>query len=413
MKIRGNAFFPTLVAAIVAAGALLSTGAVAQDVAREPFRVCADPDNLPFSRAEGAEHGLYVELAELVAKKLGMPIEYTWWYTQMQRRALRNTILQGECDAVFALPANADYRVRGVQKSKPFLDVGYALVAKPGFMVSGLEGLKGQRIALQYSSTPHIYFSTLSGYTTTTYRSPAEVFDALQKGEVDVGILWGPIAGYENNRLHQGRWQITPLTGHDMGGQVVIGVRAAKAELKDRIDAALRELQPEIRALAEKYAFPLSPPLNIEPKPASALATPSTLALQVPARFMVTVADEAKPAAKAASRPQSKPSKAAAKAHEAPAAAAESPQAPADPQVSAGKVRFNDQCSHCHGANGASPVMERDVRRLKSRYDAKWQEVALTTIRNGRPAAGMPTWGGVIGEPEIQQLMSFLGTIQK
>ena len=140
----------------------------------------------------------------------------------------------------------------------------------------------------------------------------------------------------------------------------------------------------------------------------------------VPGGSWVTVADETKPAPKSSAasthKPASKPvakatTKAAAAASE--PAAAPPPEAPADPQVVAGRVRFNDQCSHCHGSNGFSPVIERDVRRLKMRYDAKWQEVALTTIRNGRPDAGMPTWKGVLGEPEIQQLLSFLGTIQK
>ena len=34
---------------------------------------------LPFSRAEGPERGLYVELAELVASRLGLRPEYAWF----------------------------------------------------------------------------------------------------------------------------------------------------------------------------------------------------------------------------------------------------------------------------------------------------------------------------------------------
>ena len=440
MTIRGKAFSQFIAAVVlVSAQALAVAADVSKDAAAPsadaaastpgavpatatapagPLRVCADPDNLPFSRSEGPERGLYVELAELVGAKLGMPVQYTWWYTHMQRRALRNTILQGDCDAVFALPANADYRTRGVQKSRPFLDVSYALVAAPGFSATSLEALKGKRIALQYLSTPHIVFSTFTGYTTTTYRTPDEVFAALAKGEVDVGILWGPIAGYENKALHKGRWQITPIAGHDFSGQVVVGVRAGQEPLKARIDQALSELQPQIRALAEKYAVPTAKPIDLEAKPTSALVKSVNFALTVPATGWVSVVDEVKPAPKPASNPAYKPAaKPATKTAAAkPAAAASEPAAPevpADPQVVAGRVRFNDQCSHCHGSNGFSPVIERDLRRLKMRYDAKWQDTALTTIRNGRPDAGMPTWKGVIGEPEIQQLMSFLGTIQK
>ena len=443
MTIRGKAVFHLIAAVVLASANALavaadaaapttgvaapSTSSASSNTALSgPLRVCADPDNLPFSRSEGPERGLYVELAELIGARLGMPVQYTWWYTHMQRRALRNTILVGDCDAVFALPANADYRTRGVQKSRPFLDVSYALVAAPGFTATSLEALKGKRIALQFLSTPHIVFSTFSGYITTTYRTPAEVFEALAKGEVDVGILWGPIAGYENKTLQKGRWQITPVSGHDFAGQVVVGVRAGQEPLKARIDQALTDLQPQIRALTEKYAIPTAKPLDLEAKPAAARARSAHFALVVPSSAWVTVADEAKPAPKPANKPAPKstsapttkpgttPANKASPAQSTAAATAPAAaEAPTDPQIMAGRVRFNDQCSHCHGSDGFSPVIERDVRRLKLRYDAKWQENALTTIRNGRPDAGMPTWKGVLSETEIAQLMGFLGTIQK
>ncbi len=64
-----------------------------------------------------------------------------------------------------------------------------------------------------------------------------------------------------------------------------------------------------------------------------------------------------------------------------------------DPVIVAGRMRFNDQCSHCHGSDGASPVRERDVRRLSMRYDAdKWRDVAAKTIKEGRNDLGMPAW---------------------
>jgi mono/diheme cytochrome c family protein len=83
------------------------------------------------------------------------------------------------------------------------------------------------------------------------------------------------------------------------------------------------------------------------------------------------------------------------------------------PTAQLGRVRFNDQCSHCHGADGASPIRERDIRRLKMRYDAKWKETAVTTIKNGRADAGMPPWKDILKDPEIEQLLSFIDTLQK
>ena len=403
MTIRGNMKVFAFAAAL-AAGALVASAAGA-----DPLRVCADPDNLPFSKSEGPERGMYVELAELVGKQLNQPVEYTWYYTQMQRRALRNTILQDACDAVFALPANAEYKVRGLQRSQPFLQVGYAIVAAPGFAFNSLDDLKSQRIAVQYGSTPQILLATLEGFKTSTYRSAEEALAALAKGEVDAAFLWGPVAGYENKKRWANRWRVTPVTGHDLSGQMAVAVRLGKDDLASAIDRALVELKPQIAALADKYGFPRETSINL----AAARA-----ALSVPASFVIKVNDivPAKPA---------KPAKTAkaAKAGTAPNAAAsaaptvEAAAATATPALSegaaAGRVQFNDRCSHCHGTDGYSPVRERDVRYLKTRYSDKWQETAATTIKEGRPDLGMPTWKDALKESDVQQIISFLVSIQK
>ncbi len=395
MTIRGNmkAF---AFAAALAAGALVAPAASA-----DPLRVCADPDNLPFSKSEGPERGMYVELAELVGKQLNQPVEYTWYYTQMQRRALRNTILQDACDAVFALPANAEYKARGLKRSQPFLQVSYAIVAAPDFTFGSFDDLKSKRIGVQYSTTPHILLSTFDGFKTTTYRSAEEALGALEKGEVDAAFLWGPVAGYENKKRWNNRWRVTPVAGHDLSGAVAVAVRAGKDALSENIDRALVALKPQIAELADKYGFPRQAPVNL----AVARATLPAV-VTVPSSLVHTVSEttpvkRAKPAAKAASAA-------------APKVEAAAPASPALSEAAqAGRVQFNDRCSHCHGSDGYSPVRERDVRYLKMRYSEKWQETAVATIKNGRPDAGMPTWKDILKESDVQQIISFFVTIQK
>jgi mono/diheme cytochrome c family protein len=77
------------------------------------------------------------------------------------------------------------------------------------------------------------------------------------------------------------------------------------------------------------------------------------------------------------------------------------------------KSVFNNKCSHCHGANGASPVQERDLRKLTIRYKDEWKDVAFTTITKGRPDLGMPAWNGIIPDEEIKSLIEFLSTVQR
>ena len=397
-KLKAFAF-----AAALAAGALVAPAASA-----EPFRVCADPDNLPFSKSEGPERGMYVELAELVGKQLNQPVEYTWYYTQMQRRALRNTILQDACDAVFALPANAEYKVRGLQRSQPFFQVSYAVVAAPTFAFKSLDDLKSQRIAVQFGSTPHILVNQLEGFKSTTYRSTEEALDALAKGEVDVAFLWGPVAGYENKKRWASRWRVTPVAGHDLAGEVAVAVRRGKDDLAKAIDQALLELKPQIAALADKYGFPRETPINLALAQGPLTLRATALAqVRVPASLVVAVNDTV----------PAKPAKSKAGSAKNPAVPEAAPAAPTAPVLSeaaqAGRVQFNDRCSHCHGSDGYSPVRERDVRYLKLRYSDKWQETATMTIKNGRPDAGMPTWKDILKESDLQQIISFLVTVQK
>ena len=383
MTIRGT-IKRCVLAVACAAGALMAPATAA-----EALRVCADPDNLPFSKAEGPERGLYVELAEMVGKRLGSQVEYVWWLTYNQRRALRNTILQDGCDAYFALPADAEYKLRGLQRSKAFIDVSYAVVALPTFNFSGLPDLKGKRIAVLHGSPPNIMLARADGFTTVSFREQEEALDALAKGEADVALLWGPSAGYDNLKRFQGRWRVTPVSGDGMGGQMAVAVRRGKDELALGIDRALAELAPEIAKLADKYGFPRSKPVQLA---RAAAAEPPALAQARTVRMgFVATADASKTVTVAAT---SKP-------------------AGDKADLAAGQSRFNDICSHCHGTNGASPVSERDLRRLKARYKDVWRETAITTIKNGRSDAGMPAWKTTYGDKEIEELLAFLSTIQR
>jgi polar amino acid transport system substrate-binding protein len=403
-----RAIFGTVLSGLAKiSSAAILVAAAASTFAMEPLKICADPDNLPFSKSEGPERGLYVDLAELVAKKLdATPVQYTWWLTYFQRRALRNTA--GDCDAVFALPTDADYKARGLQKTPAFLDVGYALVSSQSFQFNSLNELKGKRLAVQYQTTPHILLSQLEGFKYTTLRTSDEVFDALVKGEVDAALLWGPVAGYDNKRKYADRWKVTPLTGADMNGQVSVAVRRDKPALAKDIEMALASLQTEIIALQDKYGFPRGKPVNfVVAKNTHQVIVPASMVALIQQTSTDGAMPEKKPKPIAKTKVVAKTEKEAK-----PVQVAESAPALSE-KAKLGQIKFNDTCSHCHGADGASPIRERDVRRLNIRYDAKWRELALTTIKNGRSDLGMPAWKDILSEAELQQVFSFIETIQK
>lgn len=357
--------------------------------AAEPLRVCSDPDNLPFSKSEGPDKGLYIDLAEMVGKRLGTTVEYVWWLSFNQRRALRNT-MEG-CDAYFALPADAAYRVKGVDKSNAFLDLSYAIVAPAGQTFTGLADLKGKRVGVMYGSPPQILLATREGYTWNTFRTHEQMFEALDKGEVDLSLMWGPSAGFDNLKLFNSRWQVLPVRGDSLTGQVAVAVSKSKPGLKDQINQALEDLQPEIGKLVVKYGFPTQSPIDLALTTKSPLNASSSLTAQKPP---ITKSGFVRVGMKEAQKPEWLVANASLNLDEA-------------------KSVFNNKCSHCHGANGASPVMERDLRKLTIRYKEEWKDVAFTTITKGRPDLGMPTWSGIIPDEEIKSIIDFLGTVQK
>jgi ABC-type amino acid transport substrate-binding protein/mono/diheme cytochrome c family protein len=355
----------------------------------EPLRVCSDPDNLPFSKSEGPDKGLYIDLAEMVGKRLGTTVEYVWWLSFNQRRALRNT-MEG-CDAYFALPADAAYRVKGVDKSNAFLDLSYAIVAPLGQTFTGLADLKGKRVGVMYGSPPQILLATREGYTWNTFRTHEQMFEALDKGEVDLALMWGPIAGFDNLKLFNSRWQVLPVRGDSLSGQVAVAVSKSKPGLKDQINQALQDLQPEIGKLVVKYGFPTQSPIDLALTTKTPLNSSSTLTAQ---KLPTAKSGFVRVGMKEAQKPEWLVANASLSLDEA-------------------KSVFNNKCSHCHGANGASPVMERDLRKLTIRYKDEWKDVAFTTITKGRPDYGMPTWSGIIPDEEIKSIIEFLATVQK
>src|SRR4051812_39805937 len=76
--------------------ALLGVLCFSATAAARDLRVCADPNNLPFSNANG--EGFENKIAQLLAKELGANLKYFWW--SQRRGFIRNTLNAGECDLV-------------------------------------------------------------------------------------------------------------------------------------------------------------------------------------------------------------------------------------------------------------------------------------------------------------------------
>lgn len=351
----------------------------------DPLRVCADPDNLPFTSADAKEKGLYLELAELLAARMDTTVAPLFFRMDAGRRALRATLLAGRCDVHFGMPYTTDRTAgKSIILTRPFLDLGYALLAPKPFVLRRLADLDGKTVGVQFASTPQTILSVRDAVRLVTFRTAEEAVDAVGRREIEMAFVWGPIAGYRAAR--QGMldaFRITSVTGQGLRWPAAIGLRASEPALRDRLDGEIAALEPAIRTLAEKYHFPLDPPVDLEAVGSAAAPAEPAPAPAVP------------PAAPA------------------PENHAVNPLHGDAVAAKAGRTLFNVHCSHCHSPNAQSPDPVRDLRLLDHRYGDHVNDVFWTTVTQGRPAKGMPVWGPILSEDTIWKIKTFLESVQR
>jgi mxaJ protein len=255
--------------------AALMTGCAASGVSvQQPeLRVCADPNNLPFSNArlEGFEN----RLAELVARELGTEVRYTWW---AQRRGfLRNTLNARACDIVIGLPTSMEMALA----TRPYYRSSYVFVSRRdrGLELASFDDpiLARLRIGVPLvgddggNSPPAHALSrrglvrNIVGYSVYgDYRAespPSRLIRAVAAGEVDAAVAWGPVAGYFAAR-QPAALEMVPVSPQidlpflpfvfDMS----MAVRRDDAALRDRLDRIIEERRAEIDAILEEYRVP-------------------------------------------------------------------------------------------------------------------------------------------------------------
>ena len=238
------------------------------------LRVCADPNNLPFSndRREGFEN----QIAGTIAKDLGRSLVYYW---QPQRRGfLRTTLLAGACDVVMGVPRQLD-RAR---VTRPYYRSSYVFVSRHDrrFTVTSLDDprLRSLDIAIpitgdDYDNPPpaqalaarHI-IDNVHGYPVYGDYSKAHpssgAVDAVRNGDVDVAIAWGPIAGFAA-RQPGAALDLTPLPDRDgplsFAFDIAMAVRREDHVLASQVDAILERRAIDIERVLDAYGVPRTP----------------------------------------------------------------------------------------------------------------------------------------------------------
>lgn len=260
---RYNVF--ALAACLIAATGPRIARAQTSPAAAPELRVCADPNNLPFSNRAG--QGLENQLAQLIARDLGARVTYTWF--PQRGGFLRHTLAAGACDVVLGVPAD-DARTAN---TRPYYASSYVFVTRRDrhLDLHTLDQLRGLRIGLHAigaaSVPPAMALARLGitdgivGYSIYgDYREPnppAELIDAVARGDVDVAIAWGPLAGYFA-RSSRVPLVVTAIESSAPGMEfaIAVGVRRSDRALRDRLDAVLVRERAAIAGLLRRFGVP-------------------------------------------------------------------------------------------------------------------------------------------------------------
>jgi mxaJ protein len=201
---------------------------------------------------------------------LGAELTYYWW--PHQRGLIRNTLRAGQCDVLISVPQGWE----PVLWTRPYYRSGYVIVypKAKGHKITSLDDpvLKQLKIGVYVNSPPAEALAekgivkNMVGYNPLDYQQdrPGKIIEDLIAGEIDVAVVWGPVAGYAVKKLNASSLELIPLQdGKDPGTpftfEFSMGVREGNKALKAQLEEALSKRQAEIQKILEDYGVPLLP----------------------------------------------------------------------------------------------------------------------------------------------------------
>jgi mxaJ protein len=249
---------------LAAAVVVIATHAFASDA----LRVCADPDNLPFSRADGS--GFENRIAQLVADDLQRPLAYAW--LPDRRGFVRKTMGAHLCDLIIGVPVAFERTLN----TQPYYRSSYVLVERtdaPPVRSFDDPRLAAMRIGVQligndlaasppgYVLAQHGYTGNVRGYPIVGDEPSAQrAVEAIGRGEIDAAFLWGPQAGYFAKRSSVPLRVVTipAPAGTHFEFAIAMGVRRGDTQLRERLDDVIRRRRADIERILAQYDVPVA-----------------------------------------------------------------------------------------------------------------------------------------------------------
>ena len=257
----------------IAVAAFAGSPAGAEEAGNE-LRVCADPNNLPFSNDRNG--GFENAIAQLFAKETGQSLAYTWW---AQRRGfIRNTLKAGNCDVIMGVPVGLDM----VETTRPYYRSGYVFVSRSDRQLDiasmtdprlrtfkigvQLIGDNGFNTPPGHALAEQGIVDNVVGYTVYgDYRRPdppAQILEAVARGEIDIAAVWGPLAGYFA-RESSVKVTVVPITDTERFAplrfqfDIAIGVRKGDDKRREEFHQLISRNSVQIAEILDRFGVPV------------------------------------------------------------------------------------------------------------------------------------------------------------
>ena len=256
-----------LLLAVVSQSAFAADTNLPDQVNRKSLRVCSSPENLPYSNEKG--EGFENKIADIIADELKVPVEYTWF--PLGIGLARKTLAAKKCDVILQTIQADEYTLN----TNSYYRSTYALVFKK---TAGLDGitsvfdprLKGKKLSNQGGPVgdqiakaglmPDVKSYRLM--VDRRYDNPEkDIIDDVRAGVIDVGVIWGPFAGYFA-RPYKDELVVVPLLEETAGTskieyRMTMGVRANEVAWKRQLNDIILKRQGDIDKVLLDYGVPL------------------------------------------------------------------------------------------------------------------------------------------------------------
>ncbi|MEW8099885.1 MAG: substrate-binding domain-containing protein [Candidatus Thiodiazotropha endolucinida] len=233
---------------------------------KEYLTVCGDPNHMPFSnnKLEGFEN----RIAKLIADDLNRTLRYHWWPQTIG--FVRNTLRIRLCDLVMGVTSVNEL----LQNTNPYYRSVYTLVYRKdsGLALRTLDAAKLNDLKIGVvAGTPPATLLSKYGLLdqvrpyqrtvdTRLYSPATRAVEDVADGNIDVAVIWGPIAGYVASR-QETPLSVIPLPAKvdsvPLAFNVSMGIRRRESNWKHQLNLELEKLSPNIEKILLEYNIPL------------------------------------------------------------------------------------------------------------------------------------------------------------